>query len=306
MPASVTSTTVCAVRGSVPAAPGSGPARPLRSTTPPARRGRPRGRPPAGATRRVSSAAITSAAARATRSPSDASETRPSGVPASTSRAAAFGHPSGVGPGHRSSANLPDACRLVIGSPYDRSHVGRPPRSNPAAGLGRAPVEPTADPPIRTRADGVGLLTRPSVANRRPQLRPNPTRRIGRRGRRGPAGRQAGRPTTPAVLPAAAHRPRPRLDRHRRPHGHRRGRPVLVRLGVRTDGGTPLFDEKYYAIQAQRDAAQRRRRGQPGLRRGRAPAVRQATDRHRRVDVRLHPVRLAVRVGGRRHRLRAS
>ena len=68
----------------------------------------------------------------------------------------------------------------------------------------------------------------------------------------------------------------------------------FLNLGSPTDAGTPIFDEKHYAPQAWQMLRQPRCRGQPGLRVGRAPAGRQATDRDRRGDLRLQRAGLAV------------
>ena len=59
------------------------------------------------------------------------------------------------------------------------------------------------------------------------------------------------RPATPAVLPPMPDRPRPRAGSSPAILTAIAAVVRLVGLGDRTDGGTPLFDEKYYAIQAQ-------------------------------------------------------
>ena len=79
-----------------------------------------------------------------------------------------------------------------------------------------------------------------------------------------------------------ARRPPQRLGDDRRHHRAGRGDPVPEPAARRPTPGTPIFDEKHYAPQAWQVLHNSRRRGQPRVRPGGAPADRQAADRDRR------------------------
>ncbi len=162
----------------------------------------------------MSSAAITSASARARTSPAEASLTRPSGVPARTNA------PVGADSGRGRSPPHPTIVGMTTLATAPPAAVTRP---------GAAPADPTrpgADPPDA-------------------RVRAGPGGHRGRR-RRAAAAEPAGRRPAAAAprLPSDA---APRLVGHRRDQRDR-GVVRFWQLGFRTDGGTPIFDEKYYAL----------------------------------------------------------
>jgi len=125
-----------------------------------------------------------------------------------------------------------------------------PPASNPAAGPSDIPVvgadAGSADPD--EGHGGVGLLTRPSVdePETAATAEPDPADRIVAVGEVPPVVRPVGRPRR--LLPP------PPTDRARGwiVTGVLTFIGAMIRfwqLGFRTDNGTPLFDEKYYAVQ---------------------------------------------------------
>ena len=104
----------------------------------------------------------------------------------------------------------------------------------------------------------------------------------------------------PAARATDAHRPPARLDRRARPHRRRRNRAVLERR-VAHRPGHPDLRREALRPPGLAGPAQRRVRGQPGLRAGGPPAAVEAAHGGRPVGVRVRPGGLARRVGARGH-----